>query len=148
MIESPPSTRDVRKEDPEQLRILGIFHFVVAGLAFLGVGLLCAHYTTIHALLAEPIPLKAQPAGGPSTGDFFGIFKWFYLMVGTLALAGGFGNLLSGLLIFRRKLRIFSLIMAAVNCTMVPLGTVLGVFTIVVLLRPSVREAYQAPSHT
>lgn len=129
------------------MRILGIFHFVAAGVAFLGVGLLYMHYTTIHALLAEPIPLKNQPGSGPSTEDFFGIFKWFYLMIGTLAVAGGFGNLLSGLLIVRRKLRIFSLIMAAVNCVMVPFGTVLGVFTMVVLLRPSVREVYAAPSH-
>jgi hypothetical protein len=119
---------------------------VAAGLAFLGVGLLYVHYTAIHALLAEPAALKNPPGSGPPPGDFFGIFKWFYLMVGTLAIGGGFGNLLSGLLIVRRKLRIFSLIMAAVNCVMVPFGTVLGVFTMVVLLRPSVCEAYGAAS--
>ena len=53
-------------------------------------------------------------------------------------------NVLSGVFLGRRKYRAFSLIVAVIDCIHIPLGTVLGVFTIVVLLRPSVREVYEA----
>jgi hypothetical protein len=45
----------------------------------------------------------------------------------------------------RRKRYLFCLIVAGTMCVMCnPLGTVLGVFTIVVLLRPSVKELFGA----
>lgn len=37
-----------------------------------------------------------------------------------------------------------TLIVSGLNCLQIPFGTVLGVFTLVVLLRDSVREAYEA----
>jgi len=51
---------------------------------------------------------------------------------------------LSGLLIGRRKGRLLSIIIACLNCLIVPFGPVLGAFTVVVLLRSSVRQAYEA----
>jgi hypothetical protein len=138
--------RDPRNGDVEQLRLLGIFHFVAAGLSFVGVGFLFLHYVMMHAILASPAAWKNPNGGGPSPQQFFDIFKWFYLIFGMLAIAGGLGNLLSGLFIVKRKFRLFSMIMAAVNCIMVPFGTILGVFTLVVLLRDSVRKAYEPPS--
>ena len=57
------------------------------------------------------------------------------------------GNLLSGLYLRARKYRMFSIIVAALNCLQIPFGTVLGVFTIVVLVRESVRELYE-PTNT
>jgi hypothetical protein len=35
-------------------------------------------------------------------------------------------------------------VVAGINCLHIPLGTVLGIFTIVVLCRESVRELYEA----
>ena len=37
----------------------------------------------------------------------------------------------------------FFLVVAAINCLHMPLGTVLGVFTIIVLIRQSVVELYE-----
>ena len=59
-------------------------------------------------------------------------------------LASLVGNLLSAIFLGQRRHRTFSLLVAGLNCLHVPVGTVLGVFTFVVLLRPSVREAYDA----
>jgi len=36
----------------------------------------------------------------------------------------------------------YCLVMAALSCLMVPLGTVLGVFTILALIRPTVKERF------
>jgi hypothetical protein len=44
----------------------------------------------------------------------------------------------------RRKHRILSLVVACLNFILVPVGAVLGAFALVVLLRPSVRGAYEA----
>ena len=71
------------------------------------------------------------------------MFKWFYVIFGVWLVVSGITNLLSGLFIGRKKYRTFSLVVAFINCIHIPFGTVLGVFTIIVLLRPSVREVYE-----
>jgi hypothetical protein len=38
----------------------------------------------------------------------------------------------------------FCLVMAGIQCIFMPFGTVLGVFTIIVLMRNSVKEAFTA----
>ena len=46
----------------------------------------------------------------------------------------------------RRKRYNFCLVMACVECLFMPFGTALGVFTIVVLNRPSVKQSFGAAS--
>lgn len=143
MNELPPLMRDQRKIDSEHLRLLGIFHFVLAGLSAVGIGFLFLHYTMMHLVMANPGAWKDAKGNGPNPEQFFAIFKWFYLVFGSLIIAGGIANFLSGLFIRRRINRVFSLVVAGLDCAMFPFGTVLGVFTLVVLLRESVREAYE-----
>jgi hypothetical protein len=142
MTELAPLPSDQRKADADHLRLLAIFHFIVAGLAILGLGFLMLHYGVMHAIVGNPEMWKNQKGGGPPP-QFFAILKWFYVFFGAMLVAGGVLNLLSGWSIQRKKNRIFSLVVAGVNCVQFPFGTVLGVFTFVVLLRDSVREAYE-----
>jgi hypothetical protein len=79
----------------------------------------------------------------PPPQEFFVIFKWFYLAFGVWLLVSGICNLLSGLWILARKNRTGSLVVAGLNCLHNPLGTVLGVFTMIILMRGSVREIYE-----
>ena len=76
--------------------------------------------------------------------QIFAIFKWFYLAGAVWFVISGVLNLISGLCLRARKGRTFSLVVAGINCLHIPLGTVLGVFTITVLMRDSVRELYSA----
>ena len=62
--------------------------------------------------------------------------------MGTWFITSGVLNVLSGLFLRARKHWTFSIVVAAIDCLHFPLGTVLGVFTIIVLIRPSVRELY------
>ncbi len=39
----------------------------------------------------------------------------------------------------------YCLVVAAIECVFTPIGTVLGVFTIIVLVRPSVKELFGVP---
>jgi hypothetical protein len=54
----------------------------------------------------------------------------------------GILTIVSGRLISLRRRRTFSLVVAGINCASFPFGTVLGVFTFIVLARPSVRALY------
>ncbi len=144
MAELPPLMRDQRKTDADNLRLLAIFHFVVAGLAVVGLGFLFLHYALMQTVFSNPEIWKNQKGGGPPPEQFIAIFKWFYLFFGAVLLAGGIGNLISGVFMRKKKNRMFSLVVAGINCVQFPFGTVLGVFTFVVLLRNSVREIYEA----
>ena len=143
MSELPPIPRDQRKIDADHLKLLSIFHFVGAGLALLGILFLLAHFMMFNAFFADPKIWQAQKQA-PLPAEFFAIFKWFYLIFGVWFLASGVLNMISGFCLRARKHRTFSLVVAAINCLHLPLGTILGVFTIVVLIRDSVRELYEA----
>lgn len=143
MNELPPLMRDQRKVDADHLRLLSIFHFVVAGLAVVGLGFLALHFAFLHAFLDNPDLWKNQKGAVPPPPQFFAMFKWFYAFFAAVLIAGGLGNLLSGLFIRQRKNRVFSLVVAGLDFLQFPFGTVLGVFTFLVLLRDSVRELYE-----
>ena len=144
MTELTPLVRDQRKADAEHLRLLAIFHFVVAGLAIVGIGFLLLHYVMMHEVISNPGLWKNQKGCGPPPEQFLSMFKWFYLFFAALLVAGGVANLISGIFIRKRINRVFSLIVAGINCLQFPFGTILGVFTFVVLLRDSVRAPTSA----
>ena len=50
--------------------------------------------------------------------------------------------IMAGRFIAKQKHYIFCLVMASLNCLFMPFGTVLGVFTIVVLMRPPVKAMF------
>ncbi|HTA65740.1 MAG TPA: hypothetical protein VK753_09555 [Xanthomonadaceae bacterium] len=141
MAELPPLMRDQRAIDADHLRLLRIFHFVAAGMAMLGLLFLLANFAMFRAFMDDPQMWNGR--NQPPPAEFFAMFKWFYVVFGLWFLASGIVNVASGIFIGRRKHRTFSLVAAAFDCLNMPLGTVLGVFTMMVLLRDSVRETYE-----
>jgi hypothetical protein len=127
--------------DEEHLKLLSIFHFVVAGLALLGIGLLILHFCFMSTVFSSPDLWKSQK-NGPPPKELFKAFIWLYAFLGCVIGGACLLNLLSGLFLQQRRHRTFSIVVAALNCLQVPFGTVLGVFTLVVLLRDSVRQRY------
>lgn len=136
------------KIDNDHLRLISIFHFVMAGFSAAGLLFILAHFAIMRAVFTNPDMWKNQQGGSPPPDEFFAIFQWMYLFIGLFILAIGIGNFLSALYLRKKKNRTFSMIVAGINCMNMPLGTVLGVFTFIVLLRNSVREAYGEVSST
>ncbi len=128
-----------RQTDEDQLKMLGIFHFIGAGLALIGLLLTLVLYINFESFLSQVAQLERQL---PQLEDAFVDLRWVYLTMAIWSIALSFLNLLSGLLIRAKKHRTFSLVVAAINCLQIPLGTVLGAFTILVLIRGSVRMLY------
>lgn len=143
MTTLPPLLRDQRKIDAEHLKLLAILHFVLAAMSLVGMAFLFLHWFFMHTFIGNPELWKNQK-GGPPPEQFFAVFQWFYVFFGAFILTGGVTNVISGWMILKRRTRVFSLIVAALDCMVFPFGTCLGVFTFVVLLRDSVREVYEA----
>ena len=82
-------------------------------------------------------PARNQPPA------WFGLI--FVLFASCIILFGWtFAGLLaySGRCIARRKRHTFCLVMAGVACMFMPFGTVVGIFTIIILVRPSVKALF------
>jgi hypothetical protein len=136
-----PLPRDQRNVDVDHLNLLSIFYFVTAALAFLSIFFFIGYYEFMHFIFTNPDMWKNQK-GGPPPREIFDMVKWVFVVGGFFSVIAGVLNLMSGLFLRQRKHRTFSLIIAALNCLQIPLGTALGVFTIIVLVRPSVVQIY------
>lgn len=126
--------------DAEHLRLLSIFYYVAAGLAAVGVCICALYFVLGIVLLAKPDvmgPVKDNPDG----------LEGVPLMIGSSVL-GFFALVITASLIFtgrsfsRKKYYPFCLVMAGVSCVFFPLGTVLAVFSLIVLVRPSVKALF------
>jgi len=73
-------------------------------------------------------------------GIFLLVGCFIVLLAGTMSVL----TILAGRNLARRKGYTFCFVMACISCLSVPLGTALGVFTIVVLMRPSVKQMFGA----
>jgi hypothetical protein len=143
MIAPPLATDAVQqKKDAEHLRLLSVFHFVMAGFAFLGLGFMLLHFLLISQFM-RPEFWKALNAANPPPKEVMAILMVVYCLIGFFLIMGAALNFVSGLFLRKRQNRLFSMIVAGLNCLHVPFGTALGVFTFIVLSRDSVRRLYE-----
>jgi len=124
-------------EDSEHLNLLAVFHYVVAGIT--------AFFSCIPLIhLAVGLVFLLVKFDGPNPppriiGWLFVTGAAFFILCGwTLALL----ILLAGRRLKKRTGWTFCLVVAAIECIFMPFGTVLGVFTIVVLSRQSVKALF------
>jgi hypothetical protein len=130
--------------DQEHLRLLSIFHYVLAGLlALMG----C--FPIIHLVVGIGFIVGGGDTSSDPDGPPPAIVGW--LIVGFASIfilfcwATAVAVLLAGRYIARRTHYAFCLAVAAVSCLYFPLGTVLGVFTMFVLLRSTVKPLFAKP---
>ena len=146
----PYASYDVqRRSDDGQLNVLRILHFVWGGL---GAALSCLFLIHIAMGVAMLSGAFDNAGGQPGSAPPPRWMGWLFIGTsGTFLLIGwatAVANILFGRAIGRRKWRVFSIVVAAVNCLAMPLGTALGVFTLVVLLRESVTAQYAEAAAT
>lgn len=137
----PPAVAAFEQRDRDHLNLLSTFHYVFAGLGILGGGLLAAHYWFMNAMMTGR--LGNMPTSGPQPpAEALMILRGMYVVFGIMLVVGMALNVLSAVFLRQRRHRLFSIAVAGLNCLQIPLGTTLGVFTIIVLMRESVREGY------
>lgn len=69
--------------------------------------------------------------------------KWMYLGFGLLGVAQIVLNILCARAIAKRQSLTLIYVTAGINCISVPIGTILGVFTFVILARPTVTPLFK-----
>jgi hypothetical protein len=142
---APPPT-----PDEAHVKTLGILSFVLAGTSILGLAFIAFHYFFMSAMLNNPriwAQIQAQAAHQHQAPvfdprQFFHIFIWFYVVMGSWSVLSLIGNVAAGFCLLGHRARLFCLIVAGLNCVSIPLGTLLGVFTLLVLLRPAVAARF------
>jgi hypothetical protein len=132
----------MKQNDKEHLRLLSIFHYVVGGLTAL-----FALFPIFHLIFGLVMVLAphTMEADGEQPPVFIG---WFFVIFAGVLIALGLiiATLVvtAGRYLARQKHYLFCLVVAGLECMLMPYGTVLGVFTIIVLMRESVKELFSA----
>jgi len=126
-------------QDREHLRLLTIFYYIWAGLQSLG-GLIGLAFIGVGAFLASS-PQIAQSNDPPPPwfgAVFAGLGALVFVSVEGMAALSFF----TGRFLARRRHHTFCVVISALSCLSLPLGTALGIFSILVLQRPSVKALF------
>ena len=127
-------------QDQEHLRLLSIFHYVCAGLA--------AFFSCIPGIyiIVGLVFLFAPESLGPSKDQPPPFFGLFFILFGGIGMLVGWTLaaclVYAGRCLSQRKHYTFCLVMAGIACLFMPFGTILGIFTIIVLVRPTVKPLF------
>ena len=127
--------------DKEHLQLLAVFHYVVAGLATL-----FCFFPLLYSILGGFLLYAANHPGPSNQEPPPATLGWVFIVLGTLFFLAGVAMAIC-ILIAGRSLAFckhysFALVMACTECLFIPFGTILGVFTIVVLSRESVKGLF------
>ncbi len=129
-------------QDDDHLRLLSIFHYVVAAMA--GLFALFPIFHLVFGLFFIFAPEKFEGGGEAppaALGWMFVIFAAVFILIGWVFAAFVYTT---GRFLAKRRHYLFCLVMGGVECMFMPFGTVLGVFTLVVLMRESVKRQFTA----
>ncbi len=136
--------------DTEHLRILSIFYYIMAGLSgmallfIIGHGFLMTMVFGFATNIETPSSEESQSLDLLEFAPILGLMGVFYIVIGLLTLAVGVMNFKTARFLRQRRGKTFTMVTAGINCLNFPFGTILGVFTFVVLSRPSVSESYRS----
>jgi hypothetical protein len=129
------------KEDLEQLKLLGVFHYVVGGLSALFSCMFLIHLSIGLFVLLRPESMSGPEGDLPP--EFIGyLFTFVGGLFFLLGIAFSGSVIYSGILLRKQKKYLFSFVMGCIECIFLPFGTVLGIFTIIVLSKESVKRIY------
>lgn len=129
--------------DEEHLKLLSIGYLVSAGVAalFSLFGLLYVFLGVMMSITFSEAAKKANQSAPPAfIGWLFGIIG---LVIFLLLIAMALLKLQTARCIKRRRSRAFCMVMGAISCLEIPYGTLLGVFTFLVLGRNSIKDLFE-----
>jgi hypothetical protein len=127
------------EKDLEHLRLLSIFMYVYSGLFAM-----FACFPIIHLSIGIMIVSGALNDGRNSMAP--AAFGWMFIILASFFILAGWAiaiaNFLAARNLKRHTNRLFCLIVSGIDCAFFPMGTAIGVFSFLVLLREPVKELF------
>jgi len=125
-------------DDEKYLDLLAIFHYILGGITAL-----FACFPLIHVAMGLAIVFA------PSTGSNCpppNLFGWIFVFMGGIFVLCGWALavaiIIAGRKLNQRKSRTYCIVVGATECIFIPFGTILGVFTLIVLMKESAAELF------
>jgi len=126
----------------EHLRLLSIFHYIFG--ALMG---LFSLFPILHVLIGLSIINHPEETGGQTPFEP-ALFGWIFFIGGALAICFGLTlamlALYAGRCLATRRRLLYCTVIAGLMCIFMPIGTILGIFTLVNLTKPEVKELFAA----
>lgn len=133
-------------QDTEHLRLLSIFHYVVAGI-FAVFSMFPILHLAIGIAMVTGVFDDAENGNPPPA--FVG---WIFILLAAVFILGGLAMAIcvafAGRRLGQHRSYMYCLVIAGIECMFMPFGTALGVFTLIVLMRPTVKELFGIPQTT
>ncbi|MHB9037545.1 MAG: hypothetical protein ACYC64_12835 [Armatimonadota bacterium] len=124
-------------QDEQNLNLLSIFHYILGTIVALGSSIFLIHVGIGVAMIRGAFDGKDAPPQA---------LGWLFVVLGSLAVLFGWTlgilMIVSGKRLQRHVSRTFCLVIAGIECIVTPLGTVLGVFTIIMLMKESIVKLF------
>jgi len=140
----PPHPQIQVNQDTEHLKILSICYYVMSGLS-----LISAAVFMIYVVMGGAMMSGKMTGGGATSSHAASEMRMmggFFLVIGILGtlfvVAIAVLEFFVAKKLVRRESKMLCFVVAGLNCLSMPLGTVLGIFTFLVLSRPSVAESF------
>jgi hypothetical protein len=132
---NPMATTDEQNTFRIFLRLLSVTQFALAMIAATGLGLVFMLHRDAAARAANPnraAELNALQAYRPA-----------FIFLATVSVVALVGGLISGVCIWRKRGRRFSQFIAVVGLLLFPIGTAIGLATLIVLGQKPIRDLYK-----
>jgi hypothetical protein len=128
-------------EDSKNLDLLSMFHYIVGGITALFSCMPFIHVFIGYAMVTGKFVGDCRNSGPPEA-----LFGWLFIIIGAICILLGWClavcMIIAGKKLKSRKCRMFCMIVAGIECMFIPFGTILGVFTLIVLNKESVKELF------
>lgn len=125
------------------LRLLSIFHYVYGGIVAV-FSLIWLIYVVLGIFMATSPGFVDAKGPGEAPPEAVGwILSGFGLVLMVIGWSVAALLIVAGRNLSRLRHHTYCMVIAAIACIFMPLGTVLGVFTLVVLTKPDVKELFE-----
>jgi len=130
------------RQDIEHLKLLSVLHYVLGGINALLACCPAIYLVMGVVMIVAPNAFDGGKGQGPPPQ-----LGWFLVVIGAIVIVVGWTLvaciILAGRFLAQHRNYMFCFIVAVVMCVLLmPFGTVLGIFTIIVLMRQSVRVLF------
>lgn len=145
MTRTPPTQpAPVENELPQQqtMKILSILWYVYAGLNVLGICLGLVYVVVGVVVFSNEQAFADSDPNAPPPGLFGWLFTGMGAFAALIALLAAVLSFLCARRLNDRRGRVFCIVVSSLACLNVPLGTVLGVYTLITIMRDDVKASF------